>query len=42
MSEEIRNEGAKGKCLMWFFIALILFIVLVVYLYKYNQTGVPQ
>jgi hypothetical protein len=41
MSGEIANRGTKGKVMMWFFIVLILFIALVVYIYKYNQNGVP-
>lgn len=33
---EIENVGRKGYCLMWFFIFLLLFVILVVAIYKYN------
>lgn len=36
MSNEIKNAGKKGYCLMYFFIALLLFIILVVGIYQYN------
>lgn len=33
---EIENAGTKGYCLMYFFIALFLFVVLVVSIYNAN------
>ena len=42
MSDEIKHAGSKGYLLMGGFIALLLFVILVVYLYKANQNFVPQ
>lgn len=39
---EIKQAGTKGYVLMGGFIALLLFVILVVYLYKANQNFVPQ
>ncbi|MEZ4960097.1 MAG: hypothetical protein R2830_09820 [Saprospiraceae bacterium] len=36
MSDHIENEGKKGKFLMWFFIYFTLFIILLIYVYRYN------
>jgi hypothetical protein len=36
MSDEVKNAGSKGYCLMYFFIALLLFVILVVSIYQYN------
>ncbi len=36
MSEEIKNAGGKGYCLLYGFIGLLLFVILVVAIYKYN------
>lgn len=36
MSEEIKNAGSKGYCLMYFFIGFFLFLVLVIAIYQYN------
>lgn len=37
MSDHIENEGKKGRTMMWLLIYFILFIVLLIYLYKYNN-----
>jgi len=42
MSEEIKNAGSKGYCLMWAIIGFILFVALVVYLYNYNFKFIPS
>ena len=39
---EIKNSGIKGYALMGAFLALLLFVILVVYLYKYNNNFVPD
>ena len=39
MSDEIRNAGLKGWIFAGFFIFLLLFVALVVYIYKYNMNG---
>ena len=36
MSDHIENEGKKGKFMMWFIIYFVLFISLLIYLYRYN------
>lgn len=36
MSDHIENEGKKGKFMMWFIIYFVLFIALMIYLYRYN------
>lgn len=36
MSDHIENEGKKGKFVMWFLIYFVLFISLLIYLYRYN------
>ena len=36
MSDEIRNAGSKGYCLMYGFIGLLLFVILVVAVYYKN------
>ena len=38
---EIKNAGIKGYVLLGSFVAFLLFVILVVYLYKYNQNFVP-
>ena len=40
MSDEIQGKGGKGYCLMFFFGALILFILLVSYITGLNLTDV--
>lgn len=42
MSDEIKHAGVKGYVLMGGFVALLLFVILVVYLYKANQNFVPE
>ncbi|MEZ4934986.1 MAG: hypothetical protein R2788_23005 [Saprospiraceae bacterium] len=37
MSDHIENEGKKGKFMMWFIIYFLLFVILIVALYKGNQ-----
>ena len=41
MSDEIKDAGIKGYVVMGGVIALLLFVILVVYLYKANQAFVP-
>lgn len=36
MSDEIKNLGKKGNCMLYFFVGLILFVALVVWIYNYN------
>lgn len=39
---EIKSAGVKGYAFMGAVIALLLFVILVVYLYKYNNNFVPE
>ncbi|SEQ69764.1 hypothetical protein [Neolewinella agarilytica] len=39
---EIKSAGIKGYAILGAFIAFLLFVFLVVYLYKYNNNGVPE
>jgi hypothetical protein len=39
---EIKSAGTKGYAFMGGVIAIFLFVILVVYLYKYNQNFVPE
>jgi len=39
---EIKSAGIKGYALMAAAIGLLLFVILVVYLYKYNNNFVPE
>lgn len=39
---EIKQAGIKGYVLLAGFIGLLLFVILVVYLYKANQAFVPE
>lgn len=39
---EIKHSGIKGYALLAAFVALLLFVILVVYLYKYNNYLVPE
>ncbi|WP_157974328.1 hypothetical protein [Lewinella sp. IMCC34183] len=39
---EIKHAGTKGYLIMGGVIAFLLFVILVVYLYKANQAFVPQ
>ena len=39
---EIKQAGIKGYVIMGAFIGLLLFVFLVVYIYKANNSGVPQ
>ncbi|TXF85229.1 hypothetical protein FUA23_20725 [Neolewinella aurantiaca] len=39
---EIKSSGAKGYAFLGGVIAIFLFIILVVYLYKYNGNFVPE
>ncbi len=39
---EIKHAGNKGYILLGGFVAFLLFVILVVYLYKANQAFVPQ
>ncbi len=41
MSEEIKNAGSKGYCLMFAIIAFLLFVILVVAIYQYNFKFIP-
>lgn len=39
MSDEIKNAGIKGYCLLFAAIGLLLFVVLVVSIYNANWNG---
>ncbi len=39
---EIKSAGIKGYAVMGAAIGLLLFVILVVYLYKYNNNFVPE
>ncbi|MEO0731535.1 MAG: hypothetical protein AAFZ52_01780 [Bacteroidota bacterium] len=39
---EIKSAGIKGYVVLGAFIALLLFVFLVVYLYQYNDYRVPE
>jgi hypothetical protein len=39
---EIKSAGIKGYAVLGTTIALFLFVVLVVYLYRYNNNFVPE
>ena len=41
MSEEIQDRGRKGRLMLYLFVAFLLFIVLVVAIYKYNFKFLP-
>lgn len=41
MSDEIKNAGTKGYILLFGFMSLLLFVILVVTIYKANMNGVP-
>lgn len=36
MSDHIENEGKKGRFMMWLIIYFVLFVSLLIYLYRYN------
>lgn len=42
MSDEIKSAGVKGYVVMGAAIALLLFVILVVFVYKYNNNFVPE
>ncbi|PPK88529.1 hypothetical protein CLV84_1497 [Neolewinella xylanilytica] len=42
MSDEIKHAGIKGYVIMGGVVAFLLFVVLVIYLYKANQAFVPE
>lgn len=39
---EIKAAGIKGYVVMGAFLAFLLFVFLVVFIYKYNQNFVPE
>lgn len=39
---EVKSAGIKGYVVLGAFIALLLFVILVVFIYKYNQNFVPD
>jgi hypothetical protein len=39
---EIKSAGIKGYAIMGAFIAVLLFLTLVIYIYKYNGNFVPE
>ena len=39
---EIKQAGIKGYVLMAGFLGLLLFVILVIYIYKANQAFVPE
>jgi len=36
MSDEIKNVGRKGYVILYLFLTFILFVIMVVSIYKYN------
>lgn len=42
MSDEIKNAGRKGRILMWVLIYAFTFIMLLIWVYLYNQRYLPQ
>ena len=40
MADQIINRGGKGRIVMWLIIALILFIILVIYIYNRNMEAI--
>ncbi|MEL6141356.1 MAG: hypothetical protein AAFU67_07040 [Bacteroidota bacterium] len=42
MSDEIKNAGSKGLILWYSFIALLLFVILVVSIYYANFDYIPE
>lgn len=38
---DIQNVGRKGYCMLYFFIFMLLFVILVVAIYKYNGKFLP-
>jgi hypothetical protein len=42
MSDEIQNAGSKGYILLFGFVAFLLFVILVVSIYKANMAFVPE
>lgn len=42
MADEIKNAGSKGYFLLIMFISFLLFIILVVSVYKANFNYLPQ
>jgi CHASE3 domain sensor protein len=41
MSDEVKNAGRKGYCLMFILVGLLLFVILVVSIYQYNGKFLP-
>jgi len=42
MSDHIENAGKKGRFVMWLIIYTLLFIMLLIYLYRYNFKFLPS
>lgn len=42
MADHIENAGKKGRFVMWLIIYFLLFIMLLVYLYRYNFKFLPS
>lgn len=42
MSNEIKNAGTKGYILLFGFLALLLFVILVVTIYQANFDYIPE
>lgn len=42
MADHIENEGKKGRFMMWLIIYTLLFIMLLIYLYRYNFKFLPS
>lgn len=40
--EDIKNLGSKGRLIMWILILFILFIVMLVWIYKMNLDSLPS
>lgn len=42
MADHIDNVGKKGRFVMWSIIYFLLFILLLIYLYRYNFKFLPS
>ncbi len=39
--EDIRNEGTKGRFVMWIIVAFVLLLILLISVYQMNFRGLP-
>lgn len=40
--EELKNQGSKGRFIMWIIIGFILFMILVIAIYQMNFKLLPK